>query len=63
MKEALADAEQQLNVLRPGGRYAWKSRHDNLLRILRDIVNAWEGAEWCDEAVKAVREAETETPT
>jgi len=56
LDQTLADAEQQVDVLRPGGRYAWKSRHDHLLRILRDIVNAWEGADWCAEATTAIRE-------
>jgi hypothetical protein len=55
----LDDVSQQLEVLRPGGLFAWKSKHDALLAIIRDIVNQWEGAEWCDAAVKAVRESES----
>ena len=50
--------------LPPVERYnAAVDRANDLLRILQDIVNQWEGAEWCDEAVKAVREAEPEPPT
>jgi hypothetical protein len=33
-------------------------RANELLRILRDIVNAWEGADWCDEAAKAIRDVD-----
>lgn len=30
LREELEDAKQQLVVLRPGGLYAWKSKHDEL---------------------------------
>lgn len=33
-----------------------RKERDELRRILQDIVNQWEGAEWCDEAARALCE-------
>jgi hypothetical protein len=38
--EQLADAEQQLEVLRPGGLYAWKWKYETLRGALEDICTA-----------------------
>jgi hypothetical protein len=74
-QQDLADAEQQLSVLRPGGTYAWKTRAEaaeaQLAQAQQDKRNAdglkWEiaekveHAEW--QAVNAIRRAEAAEAT
>ena len=38
LTSSLADAEQQLEVLRPGGLYAWKSKYEALTSSLAEFV-------------------------
>lgn len=47
LRERLKDAEQQLEVLRPGGLYAWKSKHEaaiDAIRALRERCAGWRDA-------------------
>ena len=42
LTSSLADAEQQLEVLRPGGLYAWKSKYEALTSSLAEFVERCE---------------------